>query len=75
LKTVTLTATVRDARGATASSPVTLTVRKVAEIQRMPDLLFTARSSRINNCDKRILLEEVFPKVRSGNFTIVLVGS
>jgi flagellar motor protein MotB len=36
--------------------------------------LFTSGSSRVNNCGKRVLLEEVFPKVRSGAYTVVLVG-
>jgi outer membrane protein OmpA-like peptidoglycan-associated protein len=74
VRQVTLTATVRDARGATASTNIPVTVRRAAELVRFPDILFTAGSSRVNNCGQRILLEEVFPRVRSGNFTVVLVG-
>lgn len=74
LKQVTLTATVRDTRGNTATGPVVVTVRRVAEVVRLPDILFSSKSSFVNNCGKRILLEEVFPKVRSGNYTVVLVG-
>jgi outer membrane protein OmpA-like peptidoglycan-associated protein len=74
LKQVTVTATLRDARGATASSPVAITVRRLADFVRLPDVLFNARSSTVNNCGKRILLEEVYPRMRTGNYTIVLVG-
>jgi outer membrane protein OmpA-like peptidoglycan-associated protein len=73
-KQVNVTVTLRDARGATANAAVPITVRRPAEIVRLPDILYTSRSSRVNNCGKRILLEEVFPRLRSGNYTLVLVG-
>ena len=37
-------------------------------------VLFTQGSSRVNNCGKRILLEELYPKLSSGNYNIVFVG-
>jgi outer membrane protein OmpA-like peptidoglycan-associated protein len=74
VKQVTVTATVRDGRGTTANGPIVITVRRPAQAVRMPDILFTAGSARVNNCGKRILLEEVFPRVRTGNFTVYLVG-
>ncbi len=74
LKQVNLIATVRDGRGATATSQTSVTVRRVAEIVRLPDILFNSKGTVVNNCGKRILLEEVFPLVRSANYTIVLVG-
>ena len=62
IKQVNIVATVRDTRGGTASATVPLTIRKPAELVRLPDILFTSGSSRVNNCGKRILLEEVFPQ-------------
>jgi outer membrane protein OmpA-like peptidoglycan-associated protein len=74
VKQVNASVTVRDQRGASATAQVSLNVRRPAEIVRLPDVLFTSNSSRVNNCGKRVLLEEVFPRIRSGAYTVVLVG-
>jgi outer membrane protein OmpA-like peptidoglycan-associated protein len=74
VKQVTVTATVRDQRGGTAANAASISVRRPAELVRLPDVLFTQGSSRVNNCGKRILLEELYPKLSSGNYNIVFVG-
>ncbi|MDX1978706.1 MAG: PKD domain-containing protein [Bryobacteraceae bacterium] len=60
-KVINLTATVADSKGLTASATGSVTVvRKVtAEPVRLPDVVFARNSSRVNNCGKRVLLEEV----------------
>jgi hypothetical protein len=58
---VTITATAADERGGTGSATTTVTVvcKASAAAIRLPDVLFPADSSRVNNCGKRILLEQV----------------
>jgi hypothetical protein len=77
-KQITATATVTDDKGGTASAPVTLTVsKKGVEFVRQDDLIFPTSNSRVNNCDKRILIDQVYPALTSGqysNFDVVLVG-
>jgi hypothetical protein len=60
-KVINLTAAVSDSKGQTASTTGTTTVvRKVtAEAVRLPDVVFPRNSSRVNNCGKRVLLEEL----------------
>jgi outer membrane protein OmpA-like peptidoglycan-associated protein len=57
-KTVTITAKVTD-QGGSASAEDTVIVKKKAALvaTRLPDIIFPARSARVNNCGKRVLLE------------------
>jgi len=74
-KSVTLTATVRDEKNGTASAPVTLQVQLGPEARRFDDIVFASGSSRVNNCGKRILLDEVYPVLANNtNYDLVLVG-
>lgn len=73
-KTITITATCADNRS-TGTATTTVTVIKKAAAVRLPDILFDANSSRVNNCGKRILLEQLkayFDRDSTG--TAVLVG-
>jgi len=75
-KTVTITATCADNRS-TGTATTTITVIKKAVIApiRLPDVLFDANSARVNNCGKRILLEQLrayFERDSAGK--VVLVG-
>jgi outer membrane protein OmpA-like peptidoglycan-associated protein len=75
-KTVTITASAADNRS-TGTATTTVEVVKAAVIApiRLPDVLFTANSSRVNNCGKRILLEQLRSYVeRDPGGTVVLVG-
>jgi hypothetical protein len=77
-KQITATATVTDDKGGSASAPVTLTVsKKGPEYVRQDDLIFPTSNSRVNNCDKRILIDQVYPALTSGQYSsydVVLVG-
>ena len=75
-KAVTITATCADSRS-TGTATTTITVIKKAVIApiRLPDVLFDANSTRVNNCGKRILLEQLrayFERDSAGK--VVLVG-
>jgi outer membrane protein OmpA-like peptidoglycan-associated protein len=59
-KTVTITATVTDANGMTATSTKqVVVVKKARTAVRLPDLVFPVNNTRVNNCAKRVLLEEL----------------
>lgn len=73
-KTVTVKATVTDDRGATVSSETQVKVDYVPTAIRFSDLIFSKNSARVNNCAKRILLEEVAAKAADPDYEIVLVG-
>jgi outer membrane protein OmpA-like peptidoglycan-associated protein len=59
-KTITLAANVADDKGS-ASAQASIVVKKKAAImaKRLPDIVFPTGSDRVNNCGKRVLLEEL----------------
>ena len=75
-KTVTITATCADSRSTgTATTTITVIKKAVITAVRLPDVLFDANSARVNNCGKRILLEQLrayFERDSAGK--VVLVG-
>lgn len=73
-KTVTATATVTDDRGATARCTADARITYTPPAIRFDDLIFSKSGTRINNCAKRILLEEVAPRAADMDYEIVLVG-
>jgi outer membrane protein OmpA-like peptidoglycan-associated protein len=73
-KTITITATCADSRS-TGSGTTTITVIKKAAAIRLPDVLFDENSARVNNCGKRILLEQLKAYMdRDSTGTVALVG-
>ncbi|MBV9082295.1 MAG: hypothetical protein JOZ62_06455, partial [Acidobacteriaceae bacterium] len=73
-KTVTATATVTDETGKTASKTVDITVNCPPQFVRLSDVIFAKNNARVNNCGKRILIDEAAPRSASGDYDIVLVG-
>src|SRR5262249_41975341 len=76
-KTVTITASASDCTS-TATATTTVDVTKKATIApvRLPDVLFDRNSSRVNNCGKRVLLEQRRADVeKDPTGTVVLVGN
>ena len=74
-KVVHLTATATDAKGGTGSATADLNVTLNPEARRLDDLVFPAGSARVNNCGKRLLLEELTPMLRDDpNATVILIG-
>jgi opacity protein-like surface antigen len=75
-KTITFTAKVSDNQGS-GSAETQIVVKKRAAItaKRLPDVVFAANSSRVNNCGKRVLLEELKTNTDSDpTGTVVFVG-
>jgi outer membrane beta-barrel protein len=72
-KTVTATLTVTDETGKSASQSTSITVRCPAKIVRLPDIVFPKNNARVNNCGKRILIDDVAPKL-TGDYDVILVG-
>ncbi len=73
-KTVTATVTVTDEQGQTASQSTTITVNCPPQFVRLDDVIYAKNNARVNNCGKRVLIDDAAPKVASGDYDIVLVG-
>ncbi|MES1260683.1 MAG: hypothetical protein ABUS49_03020, partial [Acidobacteriota bacterium] len=74
-RTVHITATATDAKNQTATAGADVTVTLNAEARRLDDLVFPQMSSRVNNCAKRLLLEELTPLLRSDpGAKVILIG-
>jgi hypothetical protein len=75
-KTVRLEARVRDERSeATAVGSVVVRKRAAPQPARLADIVFPAGSSRVNNCGKRVLLEELGSFIqRDPGGRVALVG-
>jgi hypothetical protein len=72
-KTVTATLTATDETGRSASQRATITVNYPAQYKRLADVVFARNSARVNNCGKRILIEQAAPQAGTA-FDILLVG-
>jgi len=74
-RTVHVTATATDTKNQTASAGADVTVTLTAQARRLDDIVFPANSSRVNNCAKRLLLEELTPMLRSDpDAKVLLIG-
>lgn len=74
-KTVHLTATASDAKNQTASAGADVTITLNSEARRLDDIIFPNMSSRVNNCAKRLLLEELTPLLRADpGAKVILIG-
>jgi len=72
---VTITATATDAKGQTVSRPANVTVTLSPEARRLDDVVFQSKSARVNNCGKRLLLEELTPMLRNDpGAKVILIG-
>jgi PKD domain len=73
-KTMTATVTATDETGKTASQSTTITANCQPVWQRLEDVIFAQNNARVNNCGKRLLIEDAAPRMASGDYDIVLVG-
>ncbi len=73
-KTVTATLTVTDETGKTASKTTDITINCQPQFVRLSDVIFAKNNARVNNCGKRVLIDEAAPRASSGDYDIVLVG-
>jgi outer membrane protein OmpA-like peptidoglycan-associated protein len=73
-KTVTATLTVTDTAGKTATQNTTITVSCQPTFVRLDDVIFAKNNSRVNNCGKRVLIDDAASRLASGDYDLVLVG-
>jgi hypothetical protein len=75
-KTVNIACTVRDANNGTANVNIPVTVSLPAlQSTRLEDIVFARNNARVNNCGKRIVLEELYPQmVEHPDWDLVLIG-
>lgn len=73
-KTITASVTVTDQTGKTASQSTSLAVTCQPVWQRLDDVIFANNNARVNNCGKRILIDDAASRMASGDYDIVLVG-
>ena len=74
-KQVTVTATVTDSKGGSGTASTNLSVNLAAEAKHFGDIVFPKDSARVNNCGKRVLIEQLYPQLTANtNYDVVLVG-
>ncbi len=73
-KTVTATLTVTDQSGKTATQNTSITVNCQPTFVRLDDVIFAKNNSRVNNCGKRVLIDDAASRLASGDYDLVLVG-
>jgi outer membrane protein OmpA-like peptidoglycan-associated protein len=73
-KTVTATLTVTDETGKTATQSTTITVNCEPQFVRLDDVVFAKNNARVNNCGKRLLIDDASNRLSSGEYDVVLVG-
>jgi outer membrane protein OmpA-like peptidoglycan-associated protein len=74
-KAVRITATVTDTKGGSASASTNVTVNLGAQARHFGDIVFPKDSARVNNCGKRVLIEQLYPELTANaNYDVVLVG-
>ena len=73
-KSVTATLTVSDPSGKSATQTTTITVKCEPSFVRLDDAIFAKNNARVNNCDKRLLIDDAASRMQSGDYDIILVG-
>ncbi len=72
-KTVTATLTVTDETGKSTSKTTDIAVNCPPQFKRLPDIVFAKNNARVNNCGKRILIDQAAPQAGT-TYDIILVG-
>ncbi len=74
-KQVVLTAVATDQKAQTARATANVTVTLTPAARRLDDIVFQNNNARVNNCGKRLLLEELTPMLRNDpNAKVILIG-
>jgi opacity protein-like surface antigen len=72
-KTITATLTVTDETGQSDTKTTPVTVNCPPQYKRLPDVVFSKNSARVNNCGKRILIDQASQQAGSA-YDILLVS-
>jgi hypothetical protein len=73
-KSVIATLTVTDETGKTVTQTTTITANYTPQWVRLDDVIFGKDNTRVNNCGKRLLIEDVAQRMTNGDYDIILVG-
>ena len=73
-KSVTATLTVTDQAGKTATQSTTITANYTPQWVRLDDAIFAKNNTRVNNCAKRLLIDDAASRMANGDYDIILVG-
>jgi outer membrane protein OmpA-like peptidoglycan-associated protein len=73
-KSITATLTITDETGKTATQTTNITVNCQPTFVRLDDVIFAKNNARVNNCGKRVLIDDASSRMASGDYDIVLVG-
>jgi hypothetical protein len=72
-KTITATVAVTDEAGQAATQSTAIAVNCPPQFKRLPDIVFAKNNARVNNCGKRILIDQAAQQAGTA-YDIVLVG-
>lgn len=73
-KSVTATLTVTDPSGKSATQNTTITVKCEPTFVRLDDVIFAKNNARVNNCGKRLLIDDAASRMQSGDYDIIIVA-
>ncbi len=75
-RTATVTPTVTDQRGRTATgAPIQISISKDPQAMRLDDLVYSKGGARVNNCAKRILIDELQALMNNNpDVEVLLIG-
>jgi opacity protein-like surface antigen len=73
-KTIVLTAIATDKLGQEARATQNLTITLAPTSRRLEDIVFPLNNARVNNCAKRVLLEELTPLLRDNPGKVIFIG-
>jgi len=73
-KSITATLTATDPSGKSATQTTTITVKCEPTFVRLDDVIFAKNNARVNNCGKRLLIDDAASRMQSGDYDIILVA-
>ncbi len=73
-KSIVATLLVTDEQGKTASQTTNITVNCTPQFVRLDDAIFAKNNARVNNCAKRLLIDDAAQRMSNGDYDIILVG-
>jgi outer membrane protein OmpA-like peptidoglycan-associated protein len=73
-KSIVATLTVTDEQGKTASQTTNIAVNCTPPFVRLDDAIFAKNNARVNNCAKRLLIDDAASRMANGDYDIILVG-
>jgi outer membrane protein OmpA-like peptidoglycan-associated protein len=73
-KSIVATLTVTDEAGKTATQTTNITVNCTPPFVRLDDAIFAKNNARVNNCAKRLLIDDAASRMANGDYDIILVG-